>query len=536
MNQATQDINLSRGHKEYDSKLKNVEGMLSKLDGLLDIQKYIEEYRKIKLDTKNDPSFKTKMTFDNFQMDYEEYIYDDYSKRLDKLAKQIDEEALPFYELYKLCEKINLLIKEISGENISEIISLCIRLIDSLNSLNTHDKEEKNIIIDNCYQTIYSVIMYEEIFERSDILDYIKRLNIKINIENIGRLLSKDLNKLEKVDLIDEDLKTLKTDGLGYDYLDSEIIKKISRKTVGETNSEYQEKKRKTIESLYHHIEELTYEKDSAMKEKKSNKEKLKKLYGKKYILMSKMLSILLIPVITITASSMLGKKASEKITEYKTITRTINPITGEIIGNVEEIYDENETTYVATIMVQGPWRKNSTGVGYIRTITAYEYIVPEYANETFHVSIEDLEGNLVEKYKYIESKDQLESTDSLTESTILITETYQDKSINRPSQKYVVPFAITGACLSIIADIFILLGHNRTKYILDNLNDDIIKEKLSSNQIKQRLLEIKKEAENIQIEYNNAVKKYGSLADKFVFEDIDTKWIKEYTKTLKRH
>ena len=32
-----------------------------------------------------------------------------------------------------------------------------------------------------------------------------------------------------------------------------------------------------------------------------------------------------------------------------------------------------------------------------------------------------------------------------------------------------------------------------------------------------------------------NAVKKYGSLADQFVFDEVDTKWIKEYTKSLKR-
>lgn len=537
MDQAVQQLNenVSRGHKEYESRLKNVEGILSKLNGILDTSKYISEFNQIKEDVKNDPSFQNKMTFDNFQMDYEEYTYSKYSKRLDELAIKMEKESLPFYELQKLCEKINFLLTDLSIENISEIIELTIRLIDSVNELNTHNKIEKNRIIDYSYETIYKVIMYEEIFERSDILDYINKLNIKVNVENLGRLLSKDLDKLDKIDLIDEDLRTLKTHGLGYDYLDKNIIKKISRKTVGETNSEYQEKKRKVVSELESKIQDLSNENVHLKNDQADSKLRLKRLYGKKYLLMSKMLSLILVPVVTISAGSLIGKKASEGITEYKTITRTINPETGEIVGDVLEEYDENETTYVATVMVESPWRKNNTGVGYVRTITAYEYITPEDVSETFHATKEDLEGNMVEKYKYVEAKDNLDEKDSLTDSTILITETYQDKNTTRPSEKYIVPAIVTAACIGIIIDIILIIKRNDTKYMLEETLDEIASEKLTEQEIKEKLLDLKQRVITVQEEYNNAVKKYGSLADQFIFDEVDTKWIKEYTKSLKR-
>ena len=103
MNQAQSQLNnidLTRGHKEYDSKVKNLEGMLTKLKGILDITKYQTELNQIINDVKNDPSLSKKMLYNNIQMDYEGFIYDNYSKRIDELTKKVETEAMPFYELY----------------------------------------------------------------------------------------------------------------------------------------------------------------------------------------------------------------------------------------------------------------------------------------------------------------------------------------------------------------------------------------------------------------------------------------------------
>ena len=64
---------------------------------------------------------------------------------------------------------------------------------------------------------------------------------------------------------------------------------------------------------------------------------------------------------------------------------------------------------------------------------------------------------------------------------------------------------------------------------------EEIQNEKLTEEQIKEKLLDLRERVIKVQEEYNNAVKKYGSLADQFVFDEVDTKWIKEYTKSLKR-
>ena len=533
------NIDLTRGHKAFESKSKNIEGIFTKLNGILDTTKYQEEYAQILKDLKRDPSMSTKMLSENMQMDYEGFVYDKYSDRLDKLTKKLESDALPFYEIHLLCNKIKSNLVNISGENIHIVIEYTRTLVNALNRLNTHNGKEKNKIIKEAYKTIYSVIMYEELFDRSDIFDYVKKLNIPVNIENLGRLLHEDLKMLDKQDLIDEDLKSLKTEGLGYDYLDRNIIKKVSNKTVGEVNSEYQERKRRTIEDLNEKVSNLDDSKQNIGYDLDKNKSKLKDLYKRKRILVSKMMSLLLVPVVTISAGYGIGKASSEKITEYKTITRTVDANTGKLVGEVEEIYDEHATTYVATVIEEGPWKVNRNG-GYTRTVIAYEYKTPENAEEGYRASTSEIEKNITEKYRYVEAKDVLEETDSTTDSTILITETYQDKSVSRKSSKYTVPFTITAAVISLLFDLAVLLvpalGYEEAKRRLNNLNEAIESRKYDQDEIMKRIEKLKEYAVEVNKEYNEAVMKYGELGHKFVFDEIDTKSITDFpTKVLSK-
>ena len=533
------NIDLTRGHKAFESKAKNIEGIFTKLNGILDTSKYQEEYSLILRDLKSDPSMETKMLSENMQMDYEGFVYDKYSVRLDALTKSLESDALPFYEIHLLCNKINSNLNDISGNNIHIVIEYTKSLINALNRLNTHNTKEKNKIINKAYKTIYSVIMYEELFDRSDIFDYVKKLNIPVNIENLGRLLHEDLKTLDKQDLIDVDLKSLKTEGLGYDYLDRNIIKKVSNKTVGEVNSEYQERKRRVIEDLNEKVSDLDKSKQYLSADLNQNKSKLKDLYKRKRILVSKMMSLLLVPVVTISAGYGIGKSSSEKITEYKTITRTVDASTGKLVGEVEEIYDEHATTYVATVIEEGPWKVNRNG-GYTRTVIAYEYKTPENAEEGYRASTSEIEKNITEKYRYVEAKDVLEETDSTTESTILITETYQDKSVSRKSSKYTVPFTITAAVVSLLFDLAVLLvpalGYEEAKRRLNDLNKDIKSKKYDENEIMQRIEAFKEYAKEVNKEYNEAVMKYGELGHKFIFDDIDTKAITDFPKVLTKN
>jgi len=523
----TNNIDLTRGHKEYDSKVKNLEGIFEKVSIVLDISEYRQELKSIQKGIDNDSSLRNKMTIPSMQMDYEGFIYDPYIKKVEVLTAKVEEQLLPFYELYLLSTKIDMQIKEISSENIHDILNNTRLLIDRLNNLNTHNIKERNDLINKAYKTIYAVIMYEEIFDRSDILSYINYLNAPANKETLGRMLTDDLRKLDKSELIDEDLRTIKEHGLGYDYLDATFIRKISRKTVGKQNSEYQMKKRKAIEQLSEKVTNLVDEKNSLSKELKENKQVIHNLRINKALLHAKVVSFVLVPIITFSAGRMIGKSISDNITEYKTITRTINIETGEIVDEPKTIYDDKGTTYVATVTSYEPWKKNSNGYGYIRKATAYEYETPENTDENYHIEVEDLEGNLKEKYTFMEAKDTLDEHDSTEEYTILVTETYQDKSDARKSTKYTLPFAIGGAFLGIAINVVLVLLHvydvETIREMLDSLNEEIKNGKLSEQEIKNKLKEMYDKAILVKQEYNDAIKKYGELGDQFIFEDIDT-------------
>jgi len=522
---------LNRGRNSYDSKVKNLEGIFTKVQNILNISEYEKKLEQIKNEVNNDSSLSNNMMSQSMQMDYEGFAYGSYINRLDDLLEKVERNLLPFYELHLLSSKINIQVSTITWENINEIISNTKELIDLINSLNTHNEKDKNALIDKAYKTVYSVIMHEEIFNRNDCLAYINYLDIPANRENIGRLLTDALNNLSESEIIDEELRVIRTEGLGYDYLSPDSIRKISQKMFQEQNSEYQERKKEAISEISSKVNAFLARYDNLILNLKDNKEAIKKLYIKKSLLITRILSILMIPIMTYSVGHMLGRNLSNKITEYKTITRTIDLNTGKIIGEPIESFDSRETTYVATVMECSPWRNNPSGVGYIRNVTAYEYIVPDDISDDFHVTSENLAGNTLEKYKYIEPKDALEENDSTTASTILITETYQDKSANQKSTKYIVPFSIAGACTGIIIDVILTLigvyGFEKTKRMLEELNDEIKANKLSNEVVKNKLKNMQDEALKLQDEYNDVVKRYGAFGDQLIIPEIDPSWLK---------
>ena len=142
-------------------------------------------------------------------------------------------------------------------------------------------------------------------------------------------------------------------------------------------------------------IEDSNSRYTSLLNELDKNKQNVSKIRRARAVVGAKVCAFLLIPVIALGAGHALGTAASNKIDEYATITRNVNLETGAIVGEPNLVYDEQETTYVATITIYEPWRKNPTGYGYIRNATAYEYIVPADAGDDYHVTKEDIEGYL---------------------------------------------------------------------------------------------------------------------------------------------
>lgn len=523
-------------YKNYDARLKDIQGILDQLRKVIGVSEFETEFNQIQDDVNNDPSlakdiFKG-MERETFQQSFEDFSYAPYIKRLDKLNKRL-QELRPFYELHVLTTKINTLIAEISCDNIDDIIKSSKSLLDSINTLSMHEHKDKKRLIDEAYEALYSAIKHEELFERSDILTYVLFINSALNRENLGRLLSEDLGSLDAIDLINEDLQALDAEGLGHDFLNYDIVKKISQKTVGEKNSEYQERKRKAIDNITSKVNFFVKMKDNLVSEFNANKAKIRENILYRALNFSRLFSIILVPVATFLIAKAIGEAASRKITEYQTTTRTVDLDTGAVIGEPIITWESKETTYVATIMVCEPWQKKPIGVGYIQNITAYDYIVPENIPEDYHLTAEDLlTGDLVQKYVYSELKDTLDPGDNTTDVTVLVTETFQDKNANRPSTVFVIPACIFGAIAGLGIDILLILigayGYEETKNKLAKLKDESERCKLSNQEIKERLSKMKDEAIELKSEYNDVVRNFGISKDEPMMIEIDPSWLQQ--------
>lgn len=529
------DVDLTRGYQKYDAMVKNIEGIFNKINQLFDISEYKKELDKIINDASNDSSFSNKMLYEGMQLDYESFIYDNYIKRLDDLQKKIENELMPLYEIHLLISKINIGVKNISSDNIGDVIDQTLRLVSTINNLRNNLNDQEKELVKNAYQVIYNVILHEEIFERNDIFNYIMKLNNSSIKENIARLLARDLNKLSQEDLIDEDLKGITTEGLGYDYLTLDVIKKVSLKTIGETNSEYQERKRVAILEVNKKNNRFITKRNALEEELKNNKGLIKKLKINKALFISKACSIVLVPVITISAGGLIGKAKSDKITEYKTITRTVDLNTGNVIGDISYEYDDKVTTYAATVLVCDPWRKNPVGEGYVRNVKAYDYVsssnTPFIATtgdsqEGIHDTNRKVDSNIKFKYQYTEATDTLKIGENTTDKSTLVIETYQDKSDSRISTKYIIPFAIGGAVLGALLDVLAILLRvydlNDIKRIMNRLNNQIESKNMNNECILEELNKLKDEALLIEDEYSSTARKYGMSVEKLGYYIVE--------------
>ena len=99
---------------------------------------------------------------------------------------------------------------------------------------------------------------------------------------------------------------------------------------------------------------------------------------------------------------------------------------------------------------------------------------------------------------------------------------------------------SISGIGVGLVIDVIIIFiivyGFDTTKRMLECLNDEIRKSKFSNQEIKEKLTKMKEEAIDLQNEYNEFVKNYGSFGDEFIIPEIDKSWIlKDETKRRRK-
>lgn len=524
-----QFADLTSGYERFDALAKNLEGIFEKVYAMreykLDISYYERKLEELKKEFKLKDDFlqNSKMPFESMQKDYEAFTLTECNKSLEKLTNEFEENVTPIYNIYLLFTNIDSKLKNQEDDDIADVISKTIKLIDAINGISSHNKIEVTRLVERAYETVYSSLLYEEIFGRHDILDYLKRKNLSTNRENLGKIIRADVKRhLDNGDMgsneVDEEFISHMDEGLGYDYLSPEFLNQLSRKSLVSRHEEVGVRQQQMLDYMNGVIQDYNFRRESIVEQSQEHKSNIRNFKLNKAALKGKVFALIMVPVIAVTAGRLTGKALSNRITEYATITRVVDLNTGDIIGEPSMVFDENETTYVATVTVYEPWRKNPTGVGYIRNAVAYEYIVPDEVDENYHISEEDIVGNVREKYRFNEPKDVLGPNDSMTENVIYVTETYQDKSINQKSTKYIVPMTLAGIGLGAFLDIFFVLMHfidiEDIKRKLSKLDQKIKEEKLSNEDILRELNNMVKEAQSIEQDRKTIEEKYGVEID----------------------
>ncbi|MBR2827995.1 MAG: hypothetical protein IKE70_02030, partial [Bacilli bacterium] len=332
------------GIKEFESLKIDIEGIFHKIDGLINYDNYQNEFQQIIEEVnQNSKQLFRKMYSPNMTLDYETYIYSPSIRKLQELKKEMERELLPYYELYLLNKKMKESLLDVKEDNINDLIRDGKLLLQKINSLNTHNRNDFNQLIEESYQIIYLSLLHEETLDRDDLICYINYLSIQEIKEKLGKFLRKDLDQVKESVLIEEELENLPLEGLGYDYLNSKILRIVAKKVLKEEEKSYRLRKEEAISNLRNQFNDFIREKDSKESLINQKKTNIKKLRIQKAFSSSKALSYVLIPAVSFSLGNMIGHVLSNRITEYKTTTKTIDLKTEEIVGDIEEIYDEEQ-------------------------------------------------------------------------------------------------------------------------------------------------------------------------------------------------
>ncbi len=447
-----QHIYAMKGYKlklgYYEDELGDIEKDFKLADGMLQANNILDE----------------KFRIEHFEMylTYETNALANCNARLKKLITEFAGDIYPVYNAYSL---FTIIEKDLNEQGIfdselnDEIIDNLIKLVDQVNKINTFGKVEVTEIIDKAYQTIYAGLLYEARFGKHRVLNHILELNLDANREKLGLLILADAQsyiergELTRDEMHREQIKHI-SEGPGYDYLSMPFISRLSELHYGSLKQHYLEVQKNELDAIASGYKKYLGEMTALNKEISEQKWDIRKFKLNIGTLRVSTCAFLLIPLIAAGAGGFVGKKIGDNIPEFRTTTRTYNYDTGEEIGEPIVEYTSVETSYVATIEVGEPWHAKPGG-GYIQEVSAYEFNAPVGASGDHRITEEDIKRNLRKKYTVSVVKEELGPEDSMTDTTVNITETFQDKTIHQPSTKYILPLEIASGVVAYLAVLF---------------------------------------------------------------------------------
>ena len=151
-------------YARYLANIENLDGILSELQGITDIDRYQREIQEIKDEIANQRGNK-------FSVNYTLY-----NSRLEKIAEECNAKYTNPYDLSTIIEDLESSIKEFSENNSKVMVEKAKVLIDKLlvciSKLDDNIEEKEMNIMNKAFEVLYAAILNESVIERTEILDY----------------------------------------------------------------------------------------------------------------------------------------------------------------------------------------------------------------------------------------------------------------------------------------------------------------------------------------------------------------------------
>ncbi len=527
---------MQAGAKQTEALIDNFYACLDKIDEMgdyVDITPYLNSFNSIldKLPEKKQIvsdtlNYNSSVNRENVREFIENLVYSSVNTDLIKLTSKLQDEVGPVYNTYKLMRRINELIIDSKDANIEKIEEYTIKLLKELKRLRLYESETIKVseLIKESYMIVFDTLLFEKTFGFNDILVYLKEDNDNYSREALSKILRSRVSRylkngeLEKNDLDDDYINHLE-EGIGYDFLSSDFLGKISKIRFNKLYEELNNEKKYDKNSLSSKIDFYNYNKRLLERDLLETNNVISD--NKKKLLRTLLSAspIVLVPGVILSLSALLGIRKSYNTPSYQTITRTVDLNTGKQIGNDFIIYDDVKTSYVATVMIYDPWVENKLGSGYTREVYAYEYSIPSNVLEDYHISIDDIESGedrMKLKYQYTEHKEELDLNDSMEKTGVQVIETFQNKENSKPTTKYLMFHLIRGSIISAISiAISWVLLHNALYDLnrrLNNIKYKIHDEETKVDDLVDQMLELNDERERLIHEIELYEKKYGDI------------------------
>ena len=466
---ATQEYDELLGYKAIDSLRKNLVGAIDQIHAMkyykidtTHLENKLKEFE-TRFNIEDEKLKNTKMPFIEMQKDLEAFVLGDLVKSLQELTYEYQRDIDPLYKIYTLFTEIDNIIYIM--DDVSRLTELTIMLIDHINSIDTHNSIEATNLINKAYETIFNAMQYEAIYDKDDIINYINAKNLDSNRENLGIIIRENIDKVNKDVLTDDKIKHI-DEGAGYDYVSKDIIKELSKDNLSNIYKKIEVAKQRNVDEITDKYSRVNTDIGKLQNRKEYYSERLKDINTRLLAARAIVAAYVAVPTIMISSGYAIGNGLSNKIDEYATVTREINLETKEVLSE-EKVYTDVKTSYVASITVYEPWKENPYGSGYIRDAIVYEY---NNADSNHNITREDVELNSKEKFRYSEAKEVLDENDSLTNATIIVTETYQNKQDSIKSKKYMVPSILVAGFLTLLAESVLVMAS--LEYVMDSLRE----------------------------------------------------------------